>query len=251
MRRMYSQKQLEEMIAKGQVALVVGNVKELNDKQCEKIQCGDVVVKTTDNQKHAYIVTYKENGVGLCLSYFDASCVETQSYDYTDGHWVYNSQDLTTFADLGHTDAEVKALAKDEVESASSGTIQDALGLDSSGNLVKGSVSGGSKLYKHYISITNNNVGQYIILISDDNTPIATIIDIYRHYRDHGIMLKYSTTSGSSTQYNNCIITNNYTGGQTWVQIIHYDYIHGASNPQFYQDDITSATIVSDTVTTL
>ena len=40
----------------------------------------------------------------------------------------------------------------DKIENAESGTIADALGLDSEGNLVKGSVGGGTQLYKHTIS---------------------------------------------------------------------------------------------------
>ncbi len=39
------------------------------------------------------------------------------------------------------------------VESAQSGTIQDALGLNNSGKLVKGAVSGGTKLYLHTIKL--------------------------------------------------------------------------------------------------
>ena len=44
---------------------------------------------------HTYIVTYKEEYKGICLSYFAAGYLETVSYDYTDGVWVYNSTDVT------------------------------------------------------------------------------------------------------------------------------------------------------------
>lgn len=61
----------------------------------ETIGCGDVLVKTTTKQEHAYRVSYKEDASGICLTYVDASVVETVSYDYTDGAWVYNSTDST------------------------------------------------------------------------------------------------------------------------------------------------------------
>ena len=61
----------------------------------ETIECGDVLVKTTTKQEHAYKVSYKEAATGICLTYADASSVETVSYDYTDGAWVYNSTDTT------------------------------------------------------------------------------------------------------------------------------------------------------------
>jgi len=54
------------------------------------------------------------------------------------------------------TDAQVKALAKDEVEGATSGTIVDALGLNAQGKLVKGALpSGGTKLYRHILPMTS------------------------------------------------------------------------------------------------
>ena len=77
-------------------ATKVTDLTKLTDAQCEVLEAGDVVIKTTTNQKHSYRVSYKEAGVGLCLTYSDASTVETVSYDYTNGHWVYNSTDTTT-----------------------------------------------------------------------------------------------------------------------------------------------------------
>lgn len=75
------------------VKFIVTNIKSLTDAQCEILKAGDIVVKKTGNQYHAYIVSYNENNQGLCLTYSDASVVETVSYDYIDGHWVYNSTD--------------------------------------------------------------------------------------------------------------------------------------------------------------
>ena len=141
------------------VTIEVTNIKALTKKQCEQLKCGDRVIKKTGNQRHLYVVTYKEHHVGICLSYVDASVVETQSYDYTDGNWVYNSEDKTPLIN---------------VENAQSGTIVDALGLDAQGNLVKGQVSGGAKLYRHSITFSDGTVSYSIELIMTHPTPATS-----------------------------------------------------------------------------
>lgn len=75
--------------------LEVANITGLTTEQCESLNVGDVVVKLTSNQKHSYTVSYKEAGVGMCLTYVDASVSETVSYDCVEGNWVYNSTDVT------------------------------------------------------------------------------------------------------------------------------------------------------------
>ena len=69
------------------------DITKLTDGQIDLLRCGDYLVKKTGKQEHAYKVTYKEDKQGICLTYHDASTVETVSYDYTGGHWVYNSTD--------------------------------------------------------------------------------------------------------------------------------------------------------------
>ena len=73
------------------------NITEISDEELDAIKCGDVIVKKTIEGdhilSHAYICTYKEDKAGICLSYFNAGYSETVSYDYTEGHWVYNSTD--------------------------------------------------------------------------------------------------------------------------------------------------------------
>ena len=68
------------------------NVKTLSNSQIDLLRCGDYLVKKDASGEHAYKVTFKSD-TGMCLTYHDASVIETQSYDKVDGNWVYNSED--------------------------------------------------------------------------------------------------------------------------------------------------------------
>ena len=168
--------------------LEVSNVKTLSNAQIDLLRCGDYLVKKDASGEHAYKVTFKSD-TGMCITYHDASVIETQSYDKIDGVWTYNSEDKTP-----------NLLELQNVEDAPSGTIADALGLDSNGKLVKGTISGGTKLYKHqlllgvvpangklYNMVDNNDAislekttytnsgSKDLIFISNSNTPITSI----------------------------------------------------------------------------
>lgn len=83
------------------IHLEVTDITAVPSNYLDTVQCGDVIIKRTGNMKHAYIVTYKEDGVGLCLTYHDASTVETIPYNYTDGKWVWdNSRDAANLTSL-------------------------------------------------------------------------------------------------------------------------------------------------------
>lgn len=83
-------------------------------------------------------------------------------------------------------DKQVEEVATTLIEGAESGTFEDVLGLDSNGKLVKGAVSGGTKLYKHsfpcndFIKVSDGTV-QYgssiFYVISTTSTPFATLAD--------------------------------------------------------------------------
>ena len=74
----------------------VEDITALTDAQLDALEVGAKVAKKTGTAKHLYVVSYKdaENG-GLCLTYTDASTVETVSYDHTVSGWTYNSTDKT------------------------------------------------------------------------------------------------------------------------------------------------------------
>lgn len=74
----------------------VDDITALTGEQLDALEVGAKVAKKTGTAKHLYVVSYKdaENG-GLCLTYTDASTVETVSYDHTESGWAYNSTDKT------------------------------------------------------------------------------------------------------------------------------------------------------------
>lgn len=89
---------LAEVLAlaiKGATPVEVTDITEIDGAILDSLQVGDKVAKVTGKQKHLYLVTYKGDGVGegICLTYHDASVIETVSYDFTADGWVYNSTD--------------------------------------------------------------------------------------------------------------------------------------------------------------
>lgn len=71
----------------------VTNITTMGNDEINSISCGDIVIKNENGNKHTYVVTYKEDGQGICLTYTDATYLETVSYDYIGGNWTYNSTD--------------------------------------------------------------------------------------------------------------------------------------------------------------
>lgn len=76
----------------------VTDITAISGEVLDSLACGDAVIKVTGTQKHMYRVSYKGEGVGegICLTYVDASTVETVSYDLKATGWEYNSTDKTT-----------------------------------------------------------------------------------------------------------------------------------------------------------
>ncbi len=83
-------------LAEASAPLEVTDITALTAAQLDALEIGAKVAKITGTAKHLYLVSYKdaENG-GLCLTYTDASTVETVSYDHTESGWAYNSIDKT------------------------------------------------------------------------------------------------------------------------------------------------------------
>lgn len=81
-------------LAAAAAPIEVEDITALTGAQLDALEIGAKVAKKTGTAKHLYVVSYKdaENG-GLCLTYTDASTVETVSYDHTESGWAYNSTD--------------------------------------------------------------------------------------------------------------------------------------------------------------
>lgn len=81
-------------LAAAAAPIEVDDITALTGAQLDALEIGAKVAKKTGTAQHLYVVTYKdaENG-GLCLTYTDASTVETVSYDHTESGWAYNSTD--------------------------------------------------------------------------------------------------------------------------------------------------------------
>lgn len=121
---------------------IVDNIKTISNDVLNKLKVGDIVLKNTNGQFHAYSVSFKKDDEGICLTYSDASVVETQSYDLVDGVWTYNSEDKTNLVNytagdnisinngvISATDTKYTAgdniTIEDGVISASSGDIYE------------------------------------------------------------------------------------------------------------------------------
>ena len=139
------------------VKVETSNIQTLTNEELDNLKCGDIVVKKTGNQKHAYIVSYKENNQGICLTYCDGSgYIETISYDKVGENWVYNSTDIFK--------GQEKLVSGTNIKTINS---QSLLG---SGDIA---ISGGTKLYKHNILDPFDNFPVFVI-ISTSSSPIVT-----------------------------------------------------------------------------
>lgn len=80
------------------IVITVTDITAMTGAQLDALRCCDCVIKKTGDLNHAYKVSFK-NETGICLTYVDASVVETVSYDKIEGTWTYNSTDVTHIAE--------------------------------------------------------------------------------------------------------------------------------------------------------
>lgn len=139
-----------------------------------------------------------------------------------------NADAVETIFGLNEDDQPAKQTADDlvkgVVESASSGTISSPLGLDSSGHLVKGTISGGTKLYRHYLSF-----GQYgaLTVASSYSEAITSGSDLYKVLGYDGVNIGLPITNiifkleyaGAPSSGDLRLFTISYTNSEiTWTQ---------------------------------
>ena len=123
---------------------VCEDITKLPHEALEALDCGDFVIEDNGTNANAYRVSFKEDFVKATLTFVDNSVIKTITYAYNSETkvWSYSKSEET----------EV------DVSKAESGTIASALGLDSEGKLVKGTISGGTKLYKHTINVASCDI---------------------------------------------------------------------------------------------
>ena len=126
----------------------VTDIKAIPQDVCNALKVGDIVNKGN----HSYRVSFKKSDEGMCLTYVDASRVETQSYDLIGDVWTYNSEDLTEFEDFAkETDLPPTVVANPTL----AGTEDPLTGLQI-GNTKYAMPQGGEKLYNHIFNVTDN-----------------------------------------------------------------------------------------------
>ena len=144
--------------------LEVSDVKALSNSQIDLLRCGDYLVKKDASGEHAYKVTFKSD-TGMCLTYHDASVIETQSYDYVDGNWVYNSEDKTPNLLDAQTEDDVEGIVEDLVEG---GTLDNA-----------------KPIYCHPVSFTNETAKFRMTALIFNNDPTPFTITSFKEWIDN------------------------------------------------------------------
>ena len=149
-----------ERMKKNDLAIVstTNDIKTLTTDDINKLRAGDIVLKEDESGKHTYVVSYKKDGTGICLTYTDATYVETISYDYNSvtKEWTYNSMDAT--------EIQPKLAAGD--------------GISIENNVI--SATGGTSLYRHIIEYNDAyaNGGYALIDCICDRDTAFTIGDL-------------------------------------------------------------------------
>ena len=77
----------------------VESVETLTTPFCDKLKCGDIIVKHDDAGEHAYIVSYKSDDE-MSLTYADHQNIEEVYYEKHNGTWAKVVKDITHLAPL-------------------------------------------------------------------------------------------------------------------------------------------------------
>lgn len=230
----------------------VSNITSIDKDILNEVKSGDVIVKKTGNQRHSYRVSYKENGQGICLTYSDASVVETVSYDKSGNDWVYNSTDKTNLFNNPLT------TPNDIIVAGANGT-PTRLPVGTAGQFLKcgttgvmwGDVSsgGGTQLYKHYVVLNNaNNIR--ILFLSTSGTAITTMEQLITGINNHTFYLLKNIYN----QYNRAssLLCQIYESGYEFYAIAYLDDAGASVSGQPVNINIVEGiSITSDTVTEL
>ena len=80
----------------GDPAIEVTDIESLTAAQLDSLNAGDTVAKVTGNEKHIYLVAYKDEVKGeMALVYADAWNIEEVYYEKTGGVWGFVVKDIS------------------------------------------------------------------------------------------------------------------------------------------------------------
>lgn len=249
----------------GKVNLEVDNITAMTTAQLNDLKAGDIVLKKTGNMKHTYVVTYKEENKGICLSYFAAGYLETVSYDYVTNAWVYNSTDVVTVpeaqvqSDWDQSDNTKVDYIKNKptipaaVSGTNDGTNWTSLTVGNDTYNIPQGGGGSATLYRHHVGIFKYGsdwsiaCAIYVDFVSTSNTQITSVNAI-------NTLLSSATGMGSKG-----IIANGaLKDGSDVRHIIELTYNSNGLQGQYVDTSTVSASItiptdadVSDVVYTL
>ncbi len=162
--------------------LGTNDITKLTSGQVDSLDIGNAVILNEDSEQKTFVVS-KKTASEIVLTYNSKSEIVEVKYAWEDGAWAFDEK---TTQDI-MTDEMVEEKAVEAVEGAETGTLANALGLDSNGKLVKGAIAGGGvKLYcallrcniKFYDETsnsvkTNSRVPIYLIVASGGTPTIS------------------------------------------------------------------------------
>lgn len=128
------------------------------------------------------------------------------------------------------------------------GEIDKVLGISSSGEIVKGEVSGGTKLYQHEIKLEN---GKYLIVISPSNEVCNGMIKV-KTLLYHCVEARFSTGVGANDSNVYTPVVVKMSGSITKNYDIYYISSWSGAVPTYSQLTYTTTTTgITDNVTEL
>jgi len=81
-------------LGNGGAKVYVESVENIDSDVCEKLACGDIVIKQANGKEHAYLVAYKKANE-MSLVYVDHENAEEVYYEKSDDTWAFVVKDIT------------------------------------------------------------------------------------------------------------------------------------------------------------
>lgn len=91
-----------------------------------------------------------------------------------------------------YTEEDVSKISVDTIKQVPSGTINKVIGLNTSGKLIKGTISGGTQLYEHFLTLETNDGDMIDVHIISKRSTEYTRIQYFK--ADEGKILVASST---------------------------------------------------------